>query len=304
MPSRADAKDKSANPKPAKSRDRKEKPKEGFGEILKTVIYALLIALAFRTVFFQPFTIPSGSMKETLLVGDYLFVSKFSYGYSRHSCPMGACPIEDRLWGSEPERGDVIVFKRDQRGGCEEGVGPKLGDWLTFLQRQVGLTNTRRRVDCIDYIKRLVGMPGDVMRMDEGVLHINGEPVKRERLGEFREAFGSGPCLRREVNGNVPYCVHELWRETLPNGASYNVLNSDENRSRSDNTSPITVPEGHYFFMGDNRDNSQDSRMTELLGTVPYDRLVGRAEIIFLSSEGAFWEIWKWRFSRFFSWIE
>ena len=252
-----------------------EKPKESVGEIVRTIIYALLIALVFRTVLFQPFSIPSGSMKSTLLIGDYLFVSKYSYGYSRYSLPYGYLLPEgflgDRLFFSEPERGDVIVFKKPTE-------------------------------DETDYIKRLVGLPGDVVQVREGVLHINDAPVKMEKVEPFIEpkaAYRSQACDFDESDNQI--CVKQRFIETLPNNVAHVVLDANGFTGPSDNTSPFRVPEGQYFFMGDNRDNSQDSRTS--LGFVPRENLVGRAEMVLISSEGAFWEVWKWRGDRFFTWI-
>ncbi len=249
----------------------KTKKKESLGDIAKTVFYALLIAFAFRTILFQPFSIPSGSMKSTLLIGDYLFVSKSAYGWSRHSMPFSPPIFDGRLWGAEPLRGDVVVFKYPPDGRT-------------------------------DYIKRLIGLPGDVIEMREGLLYVNGIAAKMERAGEFIEPYeGSVRCSERRVIDGETMCVKERWIETLPGGPSHVVLNADDNHGIYDNTGPITVPEGHYFFMGDNRDNSLDSREPRKVGFVPFENLIGRAEVIFLSTKGAFWEPWNWRFDRFLS---
>lgn len=243
------------------------KSQDGFTETLKTVVYAVLIAVVFRTVLFQPFWIPSGSMKSTLLIGDYLFISKYSYGYSKHSFPWSTGPFEGRILGSAPERGDVAVFKH-----------PKTGE---------------------DYIKRVIGLPGDSIRVTEGVLHINETPVGLKPAGEFMDR-SVAPCIeKRQVEGEI-LCVREAFEETLPNGRTHIILNSDANlNARSDNTRTFTVPEGHFFMMGDNRDNSTDSRMD--VGYVPFENFVGRAEMIAISSDGPFYEFWNWRFSRFLS---
>jgi signal peptidase I len=239
------------------------KKKEGAGELFKTVVYALLIAGLFRTILFQPFYIPSGSMKSTLLVGDYLFISKYAYGYSAASCPtvfgVNLCPFlgDARILSAEPERGDVIVFKHPR---------------------------TRE-----DYIKRVVGLPGETISVERGVLHIDGQPVAMERDGVFVDDQ-TGRSLER-------------WIETLPGDGSHVVLNTADGL-RFDDTPPVTVPEGHYFFMGDNRDNSRDSREPRAaggVGFVPFQNLVGRAEIIAISSAGAFWELWNWRLLRSFT---
>jgi signal peptidase I len=254
-----------------------KKKREGLGELLKTIVYALLIAGLFRTILFQPFWIPSGSMKETLLVGDYLFISKWPYGYSAASCPtvfgVNLCPFLDgRILAGEPERGDVIVFKH-----------PRTGE---------------------DYIKRLVGLPGETVQMRGGVLHIDGEAVELERVGTF---YDDDPqvaryCREREVVDGETVCPFELYVETLPNGVEHTVLNAAEGM-RFDDTPEYVVPAGHYFFMGDNRDNSRDSREPRAaggVGAVPYENLVGRAEVIAVSADGPFWRIWSWRFWRSF----
>lgn len=248
------------------------KKKEGFGELLKTIVYALLIAGVFRTVLFQPFWIPSGSMKSTLLVGDYLFISKYAYGYSSASCPtvfgVNLCPfIPGRILASQPERGDVIVFKH-----------PRTDE---------------------DYIKRLIGLPGDRVQVRNGLLHINGVPVKVGRTGVFLDdAFGR--CNDRRDVGGKRFCALEAWSETLPNGVTHTILNTAEGMT-FDDTPEYVVPEGNYFFMGDNRDNSRDSREPRAsggVGFVPFANLVGRAEVIAVSADGPFWAIWDWRFDR------
>ncbi len=247
----------------------------GIGETLRTLFYALLIALAFRSALFQPFSIPSGSMKPTLLIGDYLFVSKYAYGYSRNSFPFSPQFLPDGRWPDrQPERGDVIVFKL-----------PKDGE--------------------TDYIKRVVGLPGETVQVKGGVVHIDGVPVRRERVGDFLEPLGSRASLRCERRGvdedGRRVCLKGLYRETLPGGRSYLTLNANDDRvSGSDNTRPYVVPEGHYFFMGDNRDNSIDSRFRDAVGFVPAENFVGRAEVIFLSSESRAFFPWDWRLSRFF----
>ncbi|MHA1189701.1 MAG: signal peptidase I [Alphaproteobacteria bacterium] len=234
------------------SADSKSKP-GGFGETVKVLIQALLIALVFRTLLFHPFNIPSGSMMPTLLVGDYLFVSKFSYGYSRYSFPIDLPFIKNRIWSGEPERGDVAVFR---------------------LPRD---TKT-------DYIKRVIGLPGDMIQMKSGVLFINGEAVKREPVEDYigSNSFGRSSSVRQ-------------YRETLPNGVDYLTLDLNEN-SEKDTTDIYEVPPGHYFMMGDNRDNSTDSRFLEFVGFVPFENFVGRAEVIFFSVEedSRVWQIWKW----------
>lgn len=235
-------------------------------ETAKTVVYAVLIAVAIRTVAYEPFNIPSSSMVPTLLVGDYLFVSKFSYGYSRFSLPFSLPVIPGRIFFTPPERGDVAVFKlpRDNQ---------------------------------TDYIKRIIGLPGDRIQVRDGILYINAEPMKRERIGEYVEVKSYGGVLR-----------YTEYLETLPNGVSYRILDLSPHGSL-DNTLVYTVPPGHYFAMGDNRDNSLDSRVLDGVGFIPAKNLIGRAEFIFFSTNGRarWWEIWKWpgatRFGRIFEGI-
>ena len=226
------------------------KKQESWLEVVKTIVYALLIAGVIRSFIFQPFNIPSGSMEGTLLVGDYLFVSKAAYGYSRYSFPFGLIPFSGRFMASAPTRGDVVVFKFP-------------GDNAT------------------DYIKRLIGLPGDRVQMKDGVLYINDKAVPKVRVEDYVEDFGGTPH-------HVPQ-----FRETLPNGVSYDVLDRDP-QGDLDNTQVFVVPEGHYFMMGDNRDNSADSRAN--VGYVPFENFVGKAEIIFFSTNGSarIWEFWKW----------
>ena len=236
----------------------------GIGETIRVIIHALIIALVIRTFLFQPFNIPSGSMKETLLVGDYLFVSKYSYGYSHYSLPLSPNLFSGRIWSGTPERGDIVVFRLPKD-------------------------------DSTDYIKRVIGLPGDRIQMMDGVLHINGVAVKRERIDDFIETEeGSGTTRVKR------------WRETLPNGVSYTTLDLIDN-GFYDNTKEYEVPPGKYFMMGDNRDNSTDSRVESAVGFVPLENLVGRAQIIFFSvaaGEQA-WQFWRWpwtvRWGRLFT---
>ena len=241
--------------------------KSGWIETATIVIEALAIAMLVRTFLYQPFNIPSGSMKETLLIGDYLFVSKLSYGYSRYSF-YNLVPFSGRIFPSEPKRGDVIVFKLP-------------------------------RDNSTDYIKRLIGLPGDEIAVRGGVLFINGKEVPRRRIGPFVTREDAGPARP------IP-----AFEETLPNGVKYTVLDSEAN-GPFDNVGPYKVPAEHYFMMGDNRDNSTDSRASWGVGYVPFENLIGRAEIIFFSAAvdepGAFrwWSPWTWpfdvRWSRFFT---
>jgi signal peptidase I len=248
----------------------------GFVELIKTIVYALLLAGVIRTIFFQPFWIPSGSMKPTLLIGDFLFVNKMAYGYSRHSCPFSMCPFSGRILASEPKRGDVIVFKHPTNGS--------------------------------DYIKRLIGLPGDTVQVKDGTLYINGEVLPQQPEGIFSEPYQEqGPMrsLPRCANADaaaIGTCDKEVAEETLPNGVQHAVLNIDD--GFGDNTPVYVVPEGEYFFMGDNRDNSMDSRFPRSaggVGTVPFENLIGRADrVIFSSAGSSMLAFWTWRPDRFF----
>jgi signal peptidase I len=236
-------------------------------ELVRLLIHAGIIALVIRTFLFQPFNIPSGSMKATLLVGDYLFVSKFSYGFSRYSLPfINPEFFTGRILGSQPDRGDIVVFRLPAD-------------------------------DSTDYIKRVIGLPGDRIQVTDGLVHINGTPIKRTQIPDFA---GEAPCPVVFVSRV------KRWRETLPNGVSYEVLDCTDQPGFPDTTQVYAVPEGHYFMMGDNRDNSTDSRFPSV-GFVPFDNLVGRAQIIFFSvREGDLArEIWRWpwsvRWGRMFS---
>ena len=261
---------------PAQEAGKKGKAQDGgLWSTARIVIEALLIAFIIRTFFFQPYNIPSGSMIPTLLVGDYLFVSKLSYGYGPHSfdfrvpvvgIEFGPLPFRGRIFGSQPERGDIVVFKLP--------------------------TNPR-----VDYIKRVVGLPGDRIQVKDGVLYINGKAVQRERLPDAVITQGPHAGMR----------IHR-YRETLPNGRSYVIQDMFDN-APADNTQEYVVPPGHYFMMGDNRDNSTDSRFLDQVGYVPYENIVGEAKLIFFShEEGASlflpWTwIWHVRWSRIGTWL-
>ena len=271
----------------------KDKAQNSVIETIKTIVYALLIAGVFRTLFFQPFWIPSGSMKETLLIGDFLFVNKMAYGYSYASCPSiplvgldakALCGFLDgdntRLMAGEPERGDVVVFRHPISGA--------------------------------DYIKRLVGLPGDTVQVRDGIVILNGTPLPQEPGGTFTEVFGrQGPqgLIPRCESGAVGQggaCTKSRFIETFPDGRKHVVLNVGA--QGSDNTPVFHVPEGEYFFMGDNRDNSSDSRFSQLaggVGFVPYENLIGRADRIMFSSAGrSMLFFWTWRSDRFFKKVE
>jgi len=231
---------------------------ESWWEIIKIVVYAIILAFFVRIFIIQPFNIPSGSMQKTLLIGDYLFVSKFSYGYSKHT--FGFDLFEGRLFGSLPKRGDVAVFK---------------------LPRDVSQ----------DYIKRVIGLPGDKIQMIGGILHINGKPIPKKPTGKWVEDTNDRPVAK--------------FQETLPNGVSYTALDANPHNSRSftDNTEEYIVPKGHYFMMGDNRDNSSDSRDPDV-SFVPLENFVGKAQIIFFSkgeSTDPETGLFNVRWSRFFS---
>ena len=245
--------------------EKAEKQQSALWENIKVIIQALLLAMIIRTVLFQPFTIPSGSMMPTLLVGDYIFVNKFAYGYSKYSLPFSPDIFSGRIFASEPKRGDVVVFRF-----------PPNPD--------------------VDYIKRLVGLPGDHIQVKEGILYINGKAVPRQPDGSFTSDYKLDP------GDDVP-----VYKEVLDNGKTYDTLDQSP-VSRGDNTREFIVPDGHYFMMGDNRDNSLDSRFD--VGYVPAENLVGRASVIFFSlgNDTSFREIWKWptnmRWDRIFKVVE
>ncbi|WP_287157642.1 signal peptidase I [Euryhalocaulis sp.] len=233
--------------------------KSALGENVRTIVYALGIALILRTLLFQPFHIPSESMVPTLATGDYIFASKFSYGYSRHSLPLSPPIFDGRILGGQPDRGDVVVFKypRDNR---------------------------------TDYIKRVVGLPGDRIQMIDGVLNINGQPVGHEFVKSLNttDDFGN----RRAT---------QIYRETFPNGDTH-IIFDQRKGGPADNTRVFFVPENHYFMMGDNRDDSRDSRYFD---AVPAENLVGKAQIIFFSVNENFrllrpWTWFNFRLGRFF----
>lgn len=255
----------------------------GVVELIKTVVYALLLAGFIRTFLFQPFWIPTGSMKETLMIGDFLFVNKFAYGFSQFSCPAykdyNVCSFADgregRVWATEPERGDVVVF--------------------------------RHPVSNVDYIKRLIGLPGDTIAIKDGQIILNGDLVPQARAGTHVEKFaqqgsmGGHPSCKNIV-GDGADCIKERYVETLPGRESHVVLNI--RNVVADNRKETTVPEGHYFFMGDNRDNSMDSRYSQResgVGFVPAANLIGRADRVIFSSAGrSILYFWTWRSDRYF----
>ena len=257
------------------------KDEDGIWETAKVILQALAIAFLVRTFLFQPFNIPSSSMYPTLKIGDYVFASKLSYGYGKYSFNFSfggftgepwikCCSFIDfpgrKILPDTPKRGDIAVFKYP------------------------GDTN-------VDYIKRVIGLPGDRIQMQHGVLFINDQAVKKERVADYIDPNGEsgmGPAVQQ-------------FRETLPNGIVYNVLDFGE--FGADNTDVYTVPPTHYFMMGDNRDNSQDSRFLDKVGYVPIENFVGRADMIFFSFApgSSLWEVWKWpfqiRWTRFFNFL-
>lgn len=231
---------------------------------VKSLVYAILLAILIRTVWLQPFHIPSGSMIPTLLIGDNLFVSKTAYGFSRYSIPFGGDInyFSGRIWSANPKLGEVAVF------------------------RSVIEPDT-------DFIKRVIGTPGDRIQMKEGILHINDVPCPIEPAGEFTTVNDDGTILKAPQ-----------YTETLPNGLKHLIIKQFTFGSgHYDNTPVYTVPEGHFFMMGDNRDGSNDSRAQEVVGYIPLENFVGRASFIFFSTGGktALWEVWKWPFTAHYS---
>ena len=221
-------------------RSEPKRKRHGTIEFIKTIVYALAIAALIRSFLFEPFSIPSGSMMPTLLVGDYLFVSKYSYGYSRYSFPFSIIPFSGRIFSTPPSVGDVVVFRSP--------------------------SDTR-----VDFIKRVVGLPGDRVQVVGGILQLNGVAVKREPVGEFSGRDGNG--FARDY--------HE-YTETLPNSVQHRILEYSDH-GEMDNTQVYVVPEGCIFAMGDNRDSSRDSRFLSDVGYIPFENLIGKAQVIFFS---------------------
>ena len=261
---------------------RPAKKPSGIADTTRFLLLLFLAAVLLRSLFIAAFSIPSGSMLPRMMIGDYLFVAKWPYGYSRHSFPFGIASFDGRIGANLPERGDIVVFRYP---GSDQ-----------------------------DYVKRVIGLPGDMIEMRDGALLLNGDPVQRTRIGDYLMPISANsPCRfvdetrKREVTGDdgERLCAYPRYRETLPGGRSYEVI--DQARSIADETEVAMVPEGHVFVMGDNRDDSLDSRFSLSdggVGMLPVENLVGRALITFFSTDGsAEWlKPWTWvsaaRFER------
>ena len=259
----------------ARKADGKAGRKGGTGETMRFLIILFLLALALRSFIVAPFSIPSGSMLPKMMIGDYLFVAKWPYGFSRFSLPIALDGWKGRIPEGAPERGDVVVFRYPGGGGD-------------------------------DYVKRVIGLPGDQIQVRDGALWLNGEPVPRVRVADYRmRVSANSPCrmvvpeaarIERDGDGTL-FCVYPQYRETMPGGRSHQIL--DQARGPGDDTPVYLVPEGHYFVMGDNRDDSEDSRFAREIGGVgflPSDYLIGEALITFFSTDGsAEWlKPWTW----------
>lgn len=263
-------------------KQKKEQKKETLGDSIRSMVVAVFIALLIRTFLFQPFVIPSGSMKPTLLIGDFIFVTKFTYGYTKHSLPFSVPLIPGRLLEKKkPQIGDVVVFR-----------GPYDPD--------------------TDYIKRVVGLPGDRIQMREGILYINDQAANLEPAGTFTDDVWTkrlGKDQEERIASSEQERKIEQYLETLPNGVKHYILKRDKfGEGMLDNTQEYVVPEGHYFMIGDNRDESGDSRILTQIGYVPENHIIGQAQIIWFSTKALWWEIWKWltsiRYSRLFAEIQ
>ena len=250
---------------------------ESIKEFIKTILFALLIAGLIRTLFFQPFWIPSGSMKPNLLIGDYIFVNKFVYGYSKYSCPFSLCPFKGRIFYNEPKRGDVVVFRHPVNGK--------------------------------DYVKRLIGLPGDEISIKNGLLTLNGKKIDTQKINYFiekKEMQGPLESIPRCSNAPVSLgaeCKKKQYLEEIEEGLKVRVLDISDDEY-GDNITSLTVPKDNFFFIGDNRDNSLDSRFSRAAGGVGFvqsENLIGRAEGILFSSAGKMLiSFWSWRKDRFF----
>lgn len=255
---------------PAQKKAAKPESASGVVETVKTLVYAVLIALAVRTIAVEPFNIPSGSMIPTLLIGDFIFVSKYSYGYSRYSIPFNP-PLfgwtkYGRILGSFPHRGDVVVFRFTKDTS-------------------------------VDYVKRVIGLPGDHVQVKQGQLYVNGEQVQREAVGDYEAADENGTrVLTKEYVESLPGSGGHA-------GVKHDILKyTDEERFDptsevdANNTPDYVVPDGDLFMMGDNRDNSSDSRFQNSLGFVPLENVVGKAQFVFFSFDALhpWWQFWYW----------
>jgi signal peptidase I len=263
---------------PAKAKEEKPEKKESWWETIRFFLLLFVVAVAIRSLLFAPFSIPSGSMLPNLMIGDYLFVGKWPYGYSRFSFPFGIASFGGRIFNTLPERGDIVVFRH---------------------------TNSED-----DWVKRVIGLPGDRIEVRAGIVILNGRPIRRQRIADYAmPVTANSPCRGR---GNVrqlegpdgPVCAFPRYRETLPDGRSYEVLDQF-NDGDTDDYGPIVVPEGRLFVMGDNRDDSADSRVSadpnlpldeQGVGLLPIENVLGRATIAFWSTDGsAEWlKPWTW----------
>lgn len=227
-------------------------PVNEWRETLVVIAQALIIAVVFRTFLFQPFSIPTASLQPTLMIGDYFLSSKFTWGYGRYSFPFGIVPIKGRIFGREPNLGDIAVF-------------------YNAITKE-------------EWVKRVIGLPGDTVQVTKGILHINGVAVERKMVGVADDTDSRGIT--------VPMVVYD---ETLPNGVVHRIHEISDN-GPLDNTIEYNVPEGHYFMMGDNRDRSQDSRVLSTVGYIPAGNLIGKAEVRFFSIKDNIspWQIWRW----------
>ena len=272
-------------------RSKAPRPPETFGEFVRSLLLALLLMMSIQTVGYQIFNIPSGSMKPNLLIGDFLLVNKFTYGYTRYSIPFSPSLFQGRLFGSEPKRGDIVIFRAPHK---TQGDNP--------FQRWM---NTE------DWVKRCVGLPGDRIQMRGGVLFINGQECPLKKMDTVYQDtlyinYESDGSQERVIDH--PGVAIDRYEQTLPNGVKHIIIKEKSfGTARLDNTPEMIVPPGHYFVMGDNRDGSDDSRNQQVLGFVPYDHLLGRAELILFSTERRWWDVLYWlpgiRYDRLLSFV-
>lgn len=253
----------------------REKGKERRGGLVRLVVEVALIAWVIRSLIFAPFNIPSGSMLPALYIGDYVLVAKWPYGYSRFSFPWDFPSFDGRIFGGLPKRGDVVVFRVPD---SDE-----------------------------DYVKRVVGLPGDTVAVQDGMLIVNGKPIPRKSEGSFAMPISdNSPCrvvggamaMTGQTSDGQPACLYPVYRESLPDGRSYRVIDQVD-YPRADDFPAAKVPEGTLFLMGDNRDDSMDSRFSPAdggIGFVPTENIIGRATMIFWSTDGSseYWKPWTW----------